>query len=104
MPKLKKGTGAIVYRQKRHSYRRYPPSLHLKTTKKSEEMTPSKSRELCLQVPCDVALQDEEVGEGEDETTESAMTKILTKANEKHQRQIIVHLYQEVFHSPIESY
>eukprot|EP00957_Ditylum_brightwellii_P151761 11556511-Ditylum_brightwellii.AAC.1 len=33
----------------------------------------------------------EDLGEGEDETIKNAITKILTKANEKHQHQIIVH-------------
>eukprot|EP00957_Ditylum_brightwellii_P053445 4050811-Ditylum_brightwellii.AAC.1 len=95
MPKLKKGSSAIAYKQKHHSQRWRPPSLHFKTTKKSKEMTPKKVRELCFQVPRDVTLQDEELGEDEDETTKSAMTKILTKANEKYQCQIIAYLYQE---------
>eukprot|EP00957_Ditylum_brightwellii_P205033 15341896-Ditylum_brightwellii.AAC.1 len=37
----------------------------------------------------------ENLGEDEDETTKNAITKIITKANEKHQCQIIVYLYQE---------
>eukprot|EP00957_Ditylum_brightwellii_P130529 9957624-Ditylum_brightwellii.AAC.1 len=145
MPTLKKTSSAIAHRW-------CSPSLHFKTTKKLEEITPNKGKGLLLQVPHDVSLQattpaliattetstlhhgddmppfldcslnaiprtaenysddddgkmpaltdhnrdaNEDLGEDEDGTIENITRKIITKANEKHQCQIIAYLYQE---------
>eukprot|EP00957_Ditylum_brightwellii_P093004 7081072-Ditylum_brightwellii.AAC.1 len=74
MPKLKKTSGAIAYKQK-YSIRKWKvPSCHHKATKKAS-FKQDAGKEIVVHFPRDVALSNSEV-------EEDLTARILSKANE----------------------
>eukprot|EP00957_Ditylum_brightwellii_P174897 13317153-Ditylum_brightwellii.AAC.1 len=93
MPRLRKSSVAISYKQK-YSFRKWrQPSSHPKTTKKSS-FKKEAGKKIVLHFPRDVALSKSEV-------KQYLTKKTLSKANEIHQHQIIVHIFQEIMHFPL---
>eukprot|EP00957_Ditylum_brightwellii_P182173 13879505-Ditylum_brightwellii.AAC.1 len=77
MPKLKKTSGAIVYKKK-YSVRKWKvPSSHHKATKEAS-FKQNTGKEIVISFPRDVALSNSEV-------EEDLTARILSNANDMHQ-------------------
>ena len=92
MPKLKKTSGANAYKRK-YSFRKWKvPSSHHKATKKAS-FKQDAGKKIVVHFPRDVALSNSKV-------EEDLTARILSKANEMHQRQMIAHIYQDIMQFP----
>eukprot|EP00957_Ditylum_brightwellii_P111195 8479399-Ditylum_brightwellii.AAC.1 len=80
MPKLKKASGAIAFKQK-YSYRKWAsPSSHYRATKRSS-FVQAEGKMIEIRIPSDAAYTPASLCE------EDRVNKILSKANEKRQCQ-----------------
>eukprot|EP00957_Ditylum_brightwellii_P149716 11401329-Ditylum_brightwellii.AAC.1 len=88
MPKLKKTSGAITYKRKYYFRKWKVPSSHHNATKEAS-FKQDAGKENVVKFPRDVALSNSEV-------EEDLTTRIMSKANEMLQRQMIAHIYQDI--------
>ena len=95
MPKLKKTSGTIAYKWK-YFFRKWKvPSSHHKATK-TASFKQDAGKKIVVRFPRNVALSNSKV-----EADLSA--RILSKANEMRQRQMIAHIYQDIMQFPSRS-
>eukprot|EP00957_Ditylum_brightwellii_P106058 8089606-Ditylum_brightwellii.AAC.1 len=88
MPRLKKSSSTIVFKQK-YSHRKWkPPSSHHKATKKGSHKQ-AEGKKISIFIWSDVALSTSV-------TKQDRIKKSIFKANEKQECQIIAYVFQDL--------